>query len=166
MSKKFILISVWVLIAVLVIIVPFYWAIAYKRTDAGEKMDLVYQNYHANDWAIMLSGLIFGGVWLGSILVAFVATATSHNAGWIVGGIIMGMAIHLLLRLPIGAGLLVASCTASYDTTLSTTQPVLIDCTSFDKELALTGFFLDWIMLAIYIVIGLAVFTLYKMGYL
>lgn len=158
MSKAPLIASAWILVAFLLLIVPFYWAIAFKWTDGGARMAEVVDHYSIV-WALVLSGCVFGGIWL-IIIGPFLAVSLANykHRYRVLGAWLCSMPFHLVLRLPIGAALIAASCEPVYGTLADSQE--FAGCSAYNKDMAYCGLFLDWILVAVYAVVSLAVFTL------
>jgi len=153
-DKPFFLISIWVTIGALVFFVPIYWAIAYKWTDAGARIDYVWEYY--SDTGVMIGALAALSVILCAFFVVWMSILIDDHA-FVAAFMLLGLTAHTVIRLPIFGGLVASSCDAVY----VGSEETFSYCSSIDADLVKLGYYFDYVLFALYGLIALAIVTLY-----
>ena len=143
MNSVLLLVTLWTFLLTFALVIPLYWAIAYRWTDAGEKIDLVYAEYVSDS---VFAGVIITEVILFCVFFASFLIAALKREGEIVCTIVVALCVYLIIRLPVGASVVASSCEASYLIEASSTS-IFNGCSSFNKDVAMVGLFIDWVLI-------------------
>ena len=155
-DKRFFLISIWATIGALVFFVPIYWAIAYKWTDAGARIDYVWEYYSGT--GVNVGIVVVVPVLLFAFFLAWVFVLIFDHA-FVAAFMLLGLTAHTVIRLPIFGALVASSCDAVH----VGSEETFSHCSAIDADLVKLGYYFDYVLFALYGVIALGIATWYHL---
>lgn len=155
MGQGFFFIALWSSLAALLLLLPLFWAIAFKWTNSGDQISYVVAHNKGNAVGFYCSTAVicfFYGFGMAML-------KGSEYLSWTGGALaISGFALHYVIRVPILFAFLAYSCEATYN---DDSESSFVRCASVDKTLMLLGFYFDYVLFGIYGIGALACWTVY-----